>query len=192
MSRRPSNLLLGMLACCSLSFAQNVTGSITGTVADKSGSRIPGVSVKLTSETTAAAREAATDADGNFQFNAIQAGSYKISIAHPGFKGYEKKNIQLTPNESLSAGAIRLELGDVSESVTVRADGAAVQIASGERSGVIPADEVQNLTVMSRDFARRGRQPERIGSARLLRHGQLQCGREPVKRQQYHNRRRIH
>jgi len=73
------------------------------------------------------------DADGNFQFNAIQAGSYKISIAHPGFKGYEKKNIQLTPNENLSAGAIRLELGDVSESVTVRADGAAVQIASGER-----------------------------------------------------------
>ena len=145
--------VLSLLVFCSLSPAQNVTGSITGAVTDRSGSRMPGVSVKLTSETTAATRDVATDADGNFQFNAIQAGSYRLSIAHPGFKSYEKRDIQLTPNESRSTGSIRLDLGDVAESVTVRADGAAVQIASGERSGVITADEVQNLTVMSRDFA---------------------------------------
>jgi hypothetical protein len=133
--------------------AQNVTGSITGTVVDKSGSQIPAVNVKLTSESTAATRESASDPSGNFQFNAIQAGSYSLSVEHPGFKRYEKKNIQLTPNESISLGAIHLDLGDVSDSVVVRADSATVQTASGERSGVITADEVQNLTVMSRDFA---------------------------------------
>ena len=138
---------------CFQALAQNVTGSITGTVVDKSGSQIPGVNVKLTSEGTAATREAATDPAGNFQFNVIQAGSYTLTIEHPGFKRYEKKNIELTPNENLSAGAIHLDLGDVTDSVVVRADSATVQIASGERSGIITADEVQNLTVMSRDFA---------------------------------------
>jgi len=144
-------LILPILGLPALS--QNVTGSISGTVVDKSGSQIPAVNVKLISESTAAAREAATDSSGNFQFNAIQAGNYSLSVEHPGFKRYEKKNIQLTPNESVSLGAIHLDLGDVTDSVVVRADSATVQTASGERSGVITADEVQNLTVMSRDFA---------------------------------------
>ena len=56
---------------CFPALAQNVTGSITGTVVDKSGSQIPGVNVKLASEGTAATREAATDPAGNFQFNVI-------------------------------------------------------------------------------------------------------------------------
>src|SRR5579864_5899696 len=137
---------------CFPALAQNVTGSITGTVVDKSGSQIPGVNVKLTSESTAATREAATDPAGNFQFNVIQAGSYTLTVEHPGFKRYEKKNIELTPNENLSAGTIHLDLGEVTDSVVVRADSATVQIASGERSGIITADDVQNLTVMSRDF----------------------------------------
>src|SRR6266568_637091 len=146
-------LILWLPFFCLPILAQNVTGSITGAVLDKSGSQIPAVNVKLTSETTAATREAATDPSGNFQFNAIQAGSYTLSVEHPGFKRYEKKNIQLTPNESISLGAIHLDLGDVTDSVVVSADIAMVQIASGERSGIITADEVQNLTVMSRDFA---------------------------------------
>ena len=69
----------------------NVTGSITGAVLDKSGSQIPAVNVKLSSETTAATREAATGPSGSFQFNAIQAGSYTLCVEHPGFQGYEKR-----------------------------------------------------------------------------------------------------
>src|SRR5258708_33775172 len=61
--------------------------------------------------------------------------------------------MELKGNERLGVGELRLELGDVSESVTVRAEVAAVQTASGERSGVITSEEVENLTVMNRDFA---------------------------------------
>src|SRR5260370_38372554 len=78
---------------------------------------------------------------------------YRISVKHPGFKTYERREIELTGNQSLALGELRLELGDVSESVTVRAEVAAVQTASGERSGVITSEEVENLTVMNRDFA---------------------------------------
>src|SRR5205085_10428819 len=106
-----------------------------------------------TSESTAAVREVATDGDGNFQLNAIQPGNYKLAVEHPGFKRYEKSAIELTPNEKLAVGTISLDIGDVSESVTVKAEGVFVQSASGERSGVITSDEIENLTVMNRDFA---------------------------------------
>ena len=58
-------LILWLPFFCLPILAQNVTGSITGAVLDKSGSQIPAVNVKLTSETTAATREAATDPSGN-------------------------------------------------------------------------------------------------------------------------------
>src|SRR6266446_7295610 len=130
-------LILWLPFFCLPALAQNVTGSITGAVVDKSGSQIPAVNVKLTSEATAATREAATDPSGNFHFNAIQGRQLYSIRQHPGFKGYEKKNIQLTPNESISLGAIHLDLGEITESVVVSADIATVQIASGERSGII-------------------------------------------------------
>src|SRR5437016_2545489 len=144
---------LFVLSLCLPSAAQIVTGSITGTIADKSGSPMAGVAVKLTSESTAAVREIATDADGNFQLNAIKPGNYKLAAEHPGFKRYEKSGIELTPNEKLAVGTIQLDVGEVTESITVKAEGPAVQTASGERSGVITSDEIENLTVMNRDFA---------------------------------------
>jgi hypothetical protein len=133
--------------------AQQITGSISGTITDKSGSVIAGVTVKLISESTSAAREAGTNADGAFEFSAISTGRYRISVRHAGFKTAERGNIELAPNQSLAIGAIALDVGDVSESVTVKADVAVVQTASGERSGLITSEEVENLTVINRDFA---------------------------------------
>src|SRR5262249_14706665 len=109
--------------------------------------------VMLISESTSAAREAATNSDGAFEFAAIAAGRYRISVRHAGFKTAERGNIELAPNQSLAIGAIALDVGDVSESVTVKADVAVVQTASGERSGLITSEEVENLTVINRDFA---------------------------------------
>ena len=133
--------------------AQQTTGSISGTVTDQTGSVVSGVTVRLTSERTSAAREMQTNADGAFEFPAIGAGIYRLSFKHHGFKTAERGNIEITPNQNLAVGAIALAVGEVSESVTVTADVATVQTASGERSGLITSDEVQNLTVMNRDFA---------------------------------------
>ncbi len=146
-------LAVFLVISCLPVMAQQITGSISGTVADKSGSVIAGATVKLTSESTAAVRETTTDTDGNFRFSAVPAGNYKFTALHAGFKGYEQKDLELTPNQNLAVGTIKLQVGDVAESVTVTAEVAAVQTASGERSGVITSDEVENLTIMNRDFA---------------------------------------
>ena len=78
---------LAFLGVCSAAgFAQSITGSISGTVVDRTGSPIAGVTVKLTSQATAAVREALTDTSGLFQLNAIPAGFYNVTVEHPGFK----------------------------------------------------------------------------------------------------------
>lgn len=132
---------------------QQISGSISGTVTDKSGSAIPAAAVKLISRSTAAERNATTDEDGNFRFNAVQAGSYNITVQHAGFKNHKRTGVELTPNETHAVGLLKLEIGEVAESITVAAEASSVQTASGERSGIITAKEIENLTVMNRDFA---------------------------------------
>ncbi len=142
----------GILVLALVSPAQEITGSITGSVADTGGSVIVGASVKLISEQTGAIRAEATNAQGNFEFNAVRPGTYTVSVEHAGFKQFQKKQIELTPGGHLSAGTLILEVGAVSESVTVKAEGAALQTASSERAGIVTSQEIQELTVINRDF----------------------------------------
>src|SRR5258708_504471 len=133
--------------------AQQLTGSLSGVVTDKGGGLIAGAAVTLTSESTGTFREIVTGAGGEFQFSGIPAGRYKLFVKHAGFKPHERTGIELTPNQNLSAGDIKLEVGNVNESVTVSEETPLVQSTSGERSGIITSAEIQNLTVMNRDFA---------------------------------------
>ncbi len=134
--------------------AQQLNGKIVGTVTDRSGSAISGAAVHLVSESTGAVRDTAVSASGDFEINAVRAGNYRIEISHTGFKKWQQKAIELTANDSLSLGQIKLDLGDVSTTVTVVGDQAPqVQTVSGERSGIISSSEIQNLSVINRDFS---------------------------------------
>jgi Cna protein B-type domain. len=77
--------------------AQQVTGSISGTVTDPSASAIPGATVLLTSEQTGTNRTIETDKEGNFTIPAVPPGMYTLSVEHTGFKKLQKQQIELTP-----------------------------------------------------------------------------------------------
>src|SRR5581483_10603426 len=145
-------LLVSFFLCIATLSAQTVTGSITGVVEDPHGAIMPGVDVKLVSDSTGAIRQQTSGQGGEFTFNALPPDAYTLKVEHSGFKKYEKKNIALNPNDHLSAGPIQLQIGEASESVEVTSEGAAVQTASTERSGVITSEQVQDLTVINRDF----------------------------------------
>ncbi len=143
----------GLLALAAVpAWGQAVTGSVVGTVVDSAGSVVPNVAVRLVSEATGAVRETASDTLGNFVFSAVLPGFYTLAIEHAGFKKYERRQVNLPSNERLSVGEVRLELGSLNESVTVTAHGAAVQTASAERGGFVSSSQVENLTVISREF----------------------------------------
>ncbi|MBV9085024.1 MAG: carboxypeptidase regulatory-like domain-containing protein, partial [Acidobacteriaceae bacterium] len=146
------------LALCTCLFlpaiaaAQSVSGSITGSVSDISGAPVSGAAVKLASEATTSARTASTDERGSFTFSAVNPGVYSVTVDHPGFKTFQKTHMELTPGDNLAVGNLKLEVGSQKTLVEVTAQGSNVQTANGERSGIITSQEIQQLTVLNRDF----------------------------------------
>ncbi|HXI42413.1 MAG TPA: carboxypeptidase-like regulatory domain-containing protein, partial [Bryobacteraceae bacterium] len=85
--------LIGCLAIAALQ-AQEITGNISGTVTDPSGSVIPGAAVTATNTGTGAQRTTQTTSSGVFFLNNLPVGNYKLSVESTGFKRYEASNIR--------------------------------------------------------------------------------------------------
>ena len=119
-----------------MAHAQSVTGTILGNVLDPSGLAIPRAEVALTQPATALERRTTTAENGSFAFPSLAPGAYNITVKLEGFKQAERRAINLSASETLSVGDILMQVGSTTESVTITAQGANVQTASAERSGV--------------------------------------------------------
>jgi Carboxypeptidase regulatory-like domain/TonB-dependent Receptor Plug Domain len=131
------------------SSAQPSTATMRGTVTDSSGGVLPGVTVTLTNAGTRDARTAVSDERGGFAFAALFAGTYEVKAELQGFKTYEAKNIVLSPNDTRGMD-IALEVGAVTEVVSVTSPVEIIQTETGAREGVIRAEQIENLSVVSR------------------------------------------
>ena len=132
--------------------AQNVTASVTGRVVDPADAILAAASVTLTSQDTGAARQATTDPSGNFRFNEVPPGTYSIQVQASGFKALKEQNISVSASETRDVGVLHLEIGSVSESVTVTAEATPIQLASSEKSQLIDASQLENVTLKGRDL----------------------------------------
>ena len=133
------------------SHAQSITGTIVGTVLDPSGLSIARAEVTLSQPSTALNRRTNTAENGSFAFPSLAPGAYNITVKLEGFKQSERLAINLSASETLSVGDIALQVGSTTESVTVTAQGATVQTASSERSGVITNSQVENILIRGRN-----------------------------------------
>ncbi len=130
--------------------AQAVTGGMFGSVTDSSGSVVQQAEIKLVSITTGAQRLVQTSHSGEFVIDGLEPGEYSITVNAPGFKTLERRGIQLSPSDRLGLGNLSLEVGAIDQHVTVMAEGATVQTASGERSSFISAVQTEELPVYGR------------------------------------------
>src|SRR5260221_9429092 len=150
--RQSGAYLLVAALCAGLLPAQmTVTGTITGTVVDPAGQMIPGAKITLTSPKRGDSRSAVANEAGAFSLNAVQPDTYTLRVQHGGFKAYERKELVVSANERLSTGDITLQVGDVSETVSVVGDAAQVQTDSSEHSAVLTTSQLENLTARGRD-----------------------------------------
>ena len=150
----PAALLAAAMAIpTSAAWGQAVYGVIRGSVVDPSGSAIPKTKVSIQNQNTREARSAETDEAGDFAFPGLLPGSYTVTVEAQGFKRYEAKDLLLSAEDRLDVGQIHLEVGQVSESVTVTASAAAVQTASSERSQVISGQQMAELPILSRNMS---------------------------------------
>jgi hypothetical protein len=125
------------------------TATIRGTVTDASGGVLPGATVTITNSGTKALRTAVTDDRGGYTFASLFNGVYEIKVELEGFKGYEAKNITLSPNDTRGLD-VMLEVGSLTDVITVSSPVEIVQTETGAREGVLRADQIENLSVLGR------------------------------------------
>ncbi len=131
--------------------AQTSSGTISGHVIDQSGGVVANAEVRLVNEQTAVQVTTQVLPNGDFVFADVQPGTFSVSIHAPGYKELRKVNLQLSASQSLSAGTLVLQIGEVSQSVTVSADITPIQISSSERSDVLDDHQMANHLAVGRD-----------------------------------------
>src|SRR5437667_5470636 len=132
-------------------FAQTPTGTILGTVKDAQGGVIPGATVTATNLGTQFSRSAATDEAGEYALRLLPVGNYMVVVTLPGFKNFTQTGIVLEVGRNARVDAT-IELGDVSESVTVAGDSPLVDTASASLARTVGQNEVLNLPLVNRDL----------------------------------------
>ena len=125
------------------------TSTVRGTVTDSSGGVLPGATVTITNVGTQAVRTAVTDDRGGYAFPALFAGTYDLKVELEGFKTYEAKNIVLSPNDTRGVDVV-LEVGSLTEVVSVTSPIEIIPTETGAREGVIKAEQIENLSVVGR------------------------------------------
>ncbi|MFB3825459.1 MAG: carboxypeptidase regulatory-like domain-containing protein [Bryobacteraceae bacterium] len=143
-------LLLAVVCAAGLE-AQDVNGAIGGRVTDASGAAIAGAKVSAMHTETGASREAETDAAGAFVFPDLPIGAYQVSAAHPGFKRSVKTGIVLHVSEHIAAN-LQLEVGELTQEVTVAGSAEQVQTESSEQGGLITGEQITELQLNGRSF----------------------------------------
>jgi hypothetical protein len=143
--------LLIALSCSSALRAQVTTAAVRGTVMDDQKAAVTGATVVITNIGTGYSRTTQSGADGEYSFQELPLGTYRINATHAGFKGQTQTGIELHVNDSLVIN-ISLGVGAVSETVTVEASPIAVETTNGELTGLIQGSQVSELPLNGRNF----------------------------------------
>ena len=125
--------------------AQTTSASVLGTVQDSSGAVLPGVTVTMTSNTQGNVLTAVTDDGGRFVFPIVRPDTYSLRVTLQGFKSLERTTVVVNANDRLALGVLALEVGALTEEVSVTSRVTEVQSTSGERSFTLEAEALKNM-----------------------------------------------
>src|SRR5712691_9683428 len=133
--------------------AQTTTvGTISGTVRDQKGAVVPRAEVSIQSEGTGISRTVNSDDNGFYLANSLPAGRYTVSTAPSGFKKTVAAGVDLHVAENKVVN-LDLQVGQVTETVTVSSDASPVETRSGEISSLISEKQVTELPLNGRNYA---------------------------------------
>src|SRR5580692_4320824 len=143
-------LLIGLNAA-----AQQITGSIRGTVLDPSGAIVQAATVTARQTETGLIRSAVTDRQGEYVLVELPIGHYQLEVHAQGFQKYLQQGISLDVNESATVG-IHLKLGAETQQVEVSADAALVQSTVSSLGQTVMEHEILDLPLDGRNFSQLG------------------------------------
>ncbi len=143
---------LTLALCCAGAFGQTVSSSLIGTVVDPADAAVANAPVTLTDTETKNTRTANTDNQGTYRFLSIDPGNYTLTVKATGFKSETQTGIVIAASETHNGGKMVLQLGSVSDSISVTAEVAQVQLSSSEKSQTVDSNQLEELTLKGRDL----------------------------------------
>ena len=153
-------LVVSVLACLSIlcllgvpsALAQSAgTGAIVGTVTDPSNRTVPNATVTLTNMGTGQARTATTGSAGDYKFSLLEPGNYHLKFQASGFKTAEVGPVTVNVTETQTANQA-LEVGAVSEQVTVTTEAELVQTESSTLGTTVSGNTIQALPMANGNY----------------------------------------
>jgi len=127
------------------------TGGLKGVVTDPSASVIPGASVKIISYATGQTRTAVTQSNGSYLLPYLEPGEYRVEVSAKGFKSLAIEKIEIHVTETAALDP-RLQVGAISETVTVRDIPELVETDSSALGNVTDQRMVENLPLVTRNY----------------------------------------
>src|SRR5712672_2141771 len=131
--------------------AQTFRGAINGTVTDPSGAAVPGATVKAAEIATNIDHTMVTSTEGQFAFQDVPRGLYKVTVSATGFPAYTVDKVEVVAGQIYTL-SIPLKMGQSSTTIEVSAASVTMDTTSQTQSMTITDDIVQNLPLNGRDF----------------------------------------
>ncbi|MFZ0862639.1 MAG: carboxypeptidase regulatory-like domain-containing protein [Candidatus Sulfotelmatobacter sp.] len=144
-------LLLVLILLASTCFGQQLTGTLSGTVTDAAGAVVPNAKVTMKNNISGDVRTTVSNGSGYFSITAVQPGTYSVSIEAPGFKTWEQSGIIFAQGDSHTLANIKLEVGQVSETVEIKAGADVVIPDNSEVSTTLNTEMIQDTPIEGRD-----------------------------------------
>src|SRR5882762_63304 len=143
-------LLTILLSLCAVSTYAQFKASLQGTVLDPKGGAVPGAKVTVTNQNTGTSRETVASAEGFYRVTELPPGKYTVTVEAAGFKKVTSNEVEVKAEEPRGFD-VTLDVGAVSEQVTVTASAEALHTEDANLGNTVTSDEIARLPQVGRD-----------------------------------------
>src|SRR5215208_2589286 len=147
--KKASFALLALLLLAASAFAQTTTGRLVGTVSGPDGV-LAGATVVIKDNQTQKEQTLSAKEDGTFTFPQLEVGTYTVTITAPGFKTFIANELKIDVGREYSLNPT-LEVGGVSETVTVTAGADIINTTSPTLSNTVSPQQIRDLPLVARN-----------------------------------------
>src|SRR5215831_18790801 len=144
-------LIVSGIFSIGISDAQSINATITGRVTDSADKALPETTITVTNLNTRVVSMTETNSEGLYRIANLLPGAYQVTVTKEGFKQAVQTNVVLHVQDEVAVN-LSLEIGSVSESVTVQGNADTVEPESSSLGQVVQPNEVRDLPLNGRDY----------------------------------------
>ena len=134
-----------------LSFAQTVTGTLSGTVTDATGAVIPNTQVTAKNLETSFSRSVTTNGEGYFNMPFLPLGTYEVTADVKGFQKTVKQGVAVELNKN-TVSNFKLDIAGSTAEVTITGDTPQIETTTGELKHSLDAQRIEDTPLAGRNF----------------------------------------